>query len=57
MHDAVMEPVTYTDTCYSRVARVPTWGDLMMRSLAGLGRCVGALIIPFSPVWLMQIIN
>jgi hypothetical protein len=53
MHDAVMEPVTYTDTCYSRVARVPTWGDLMMRSLAGLGRCVGALIIPFSPVWLM----
>jgi hypothetical protein len=57
MRDPVMEPVTYTDTCYSWVARVPTWGNLMMRLLAGLGRCVGARIIPFSPVWLMYIIN
>jgi hypothetical protein len=38
------------DTCYLQVPHVPMWSDLT-RSLAGLGRT----ILPFSPVWLMQI--
>ena len=51
--DAVMETGTNTDTCYSQVARIPMWGDIMMRLLAGLDRCVCTCIIPFSPGWLM----
>jgi hypothetical protein len=51
--DAVTEPVTAPHTYYSQVTCVPTWSDLMMRLLAGLGRCVDARIIPFSPVWLL----
>jgi hypothetical protein len=51
--DTVTEPVTAPLTCYSQVTRVPTWSNLMMRLLAGLGRCVDACIIPYSPVWLL----
>ncbi len=50
--DAVTERGTNTDTCYSQVALVPMWGDLMMRLLAGLDRCVCARIFPFSHGWL-----
>jgi hypothetical protein len=53
MRDAVTEPGTNTDNCYSQDAHVPMWGNLMMRLLAGLDRCVCALIIPFSHGWLM----
>ncbi len=48
--DTVTEPGTNTDNCYSQVARVPMWGNLMMRLLAGLDRCVCARIIPFHMV-------
>ncbi len=51
--DTVTEPGTNTDTCYSQVTRVPMWGNIMMRSLAGLDKCVCARIIPFSSGWLM----
>ncbi len=53
MRDTVTEPGTNTDTCYSQVAHVPMWGNIMMRLLAGLDRCVCARITPFSPGWLM----
>ncbi len=53
MRDAVTKPVTAPHTYYLQVIRVPTWSDLMMRSLTGLGRCIDACIIPFSPVWLL----
>ncbi len=53
MRDAVTEPGTNTNTCYSQVACGSMWGNLMMRLLAGLGRCVCARIIPFSPGWLI----
>jgi hypothetical protein len=53
MRDTVTEPITAPLTCYSQVTHVPTWSNLMMRLLAGLGRCVDARIIPFSPVWLL----
>ncbi len=42
-----------SDTCYSQVTRVPTWSDLLMRLLAGLGRCTKRSIYPFSPVRLL----
>jgi hypothetical protein len=42
-----------SDTCYSQITRVPTWRDLIMRLLAGLGRCTTRSIFPFSPVWLL----
>jgi hypothetical protein len=51
--NAVTEPGTNTDNCYSQVAHVPMWGNIMMRLLAGLDRCVCARIIPFSPGWLI----
>ncbi len=51
--DTVMKPVTAPHTCYSQVTCVPTWSNLMMRLLAGLGRCIDACIIPISPVWLL----
>jgi hypothetical protein len=54
MRDAVTEPGTNTDTCYSQVACVPMWGDLMMRLLAGLDRCVCARIILFF-TWLVNV--